>query len=83
MNNKETLNKIQAEIVLRFGKRKSQQEILDKSIDFVYKRLEQFVLEEFKVPNLTMEILNRIKENAVDAPLAYPDKSDDELIYEI
>ncbi|MHA1337785.1 MAG: hypothetical protein ACTSPW_18910 [Promethearchaeota archaeon] len=81
MNNKETLEKIQAEIVLRLGKKISQQEILDKSVDFVYKRLEQFVLEEFKVPKLTKEILNRIKENAVDAPLAYPDKSDDELIY--
>ena len=40
MNNKSVLDKLQAEIILKLGKKFTQQEILDKSVDFVYKRLD-------------------------------------------
>ncbi|GAG41472.1 unnamed protein product [marine sediment metagenome] len=81
MNNKIVLEKLQAEITLKLGKKLTQQEILDRSVDFVYKRLDEFIHEEIDHPVLTKEIIKRIKKNAIDAPLAHPDKSDDELIY--
>jgi len=81
MNNKTVLDKLQAEITLKLGKKLTQQEILDRSVDFVYKRLDKFIYEELDHPVLTKEIIERIKKNAIDAPLAHPDKSDDELIY--
>jgi len=81
MNNKSLLEKLQAEITLKIGKKMSQQDILDKSIEYVYNNLENFITTNVKTPRLTKEILERIKKNAIDAPLAYPDKSDDELIY--
>lgn len=81
MNNKIVLDKLQAEITLKLGKKITQQEILDRSVDFVYKRLDKFIYEELTHPVLTKEIIERIKKNAIDAPLSHPNKSDDELIY--
>lgn len=81
MNNKKLLDKLQAELTLRLGKKVTQQEILDRSIDFAYKWLDKFIYEEISQPILTREIISSIKKNSIDAPLAHPDKSDDELIY--
>lgn len=83
MNQKKLLEKLQAKITLKLGKKLTQQEILDKSIEFVYKRLDKFIAEELETPKLTKEIVERIKVNTISAPLAYPDKSDDELIYDL
>ncbi|MHA1845744.1 MAG: hypothetical protein ACTSWE_15925 [Promethearchaeota archaeon] len=83
MNNKTILDKLQAEITLKLGKKLTQQEILDRSVDFVYKRLDEFISEEIDHPRLTRDIIERIKKNAIDAPLAHLDKSDDELIYDL
>ncbi|MHA1490041.1 MAG: hypothetical protein ACTSRI_10340 [Promethearchaeota archaeon] len=77
------MEKLQAEITLKLGKKLPQQEILDRSVDFVYKRLNEFIYEELDHPVLTKEIIERIKTNAIDAPLSHPDKSDDELIYKL
>ena len=81
LNNKSLLEKLQAEITLKLGKKISQQDVLDKSIEFVYERLDEFILENIEHPPLTDELIKRIKENAIDAPLKHPEKSDDELIY--
>ena len=81
INNKSLLEKLQAEITLKLGKKMSQQDILDKSIEFVYNRLGEFISENIEHPRLTKEIIERIKKNVIDAPLAHPDKSDDELLY--
>ena len=81
MNNKKLLDKLQAELTLRLGKKVTQQEILDRSIDFTYKWLDKFIYEEINQPILTREIISSIRKNGIDAPLAHPDKSDDELIY--
>jgi len=83
MNNKSLLEKLQADITLRLGRKMSQQDILDKSIEFVYNRLEEFIVENIEHLKLTKEIIERIKKNRIDAPLEHPDKSDDELIYGI
>ncbi len=81
LNKKSLLEKLQAEITLRLGTKISQQEILDKTLEFVYNRLDEFILENIDSPKLTLEIIERLKKNAIDAPLEHPEKSDDELIY--
>ncbi|MBD3194415.1 MAG: hypothetical protein GF317_05120 [Candidatus Lokiarchaeota archaeon] len=81
MNEKKLLEKLQAQLTLKIGKKLTQQEILDKSIKFVYNRLDSFIAEELETPKLTKEIVERIKGNTISAPLAHSDKSDDELIY--
>ncbi|KKN30413.1 hypothetical protein LCGC14_0834210 [marine sediment metagenome] len=81
LNNKSLLEKLQAEITLKLGKKMSQQDVLDKSIEFVYKRLDDFISEHIDHPPITEELIKRIKETAIDVPLEHPEKSDDELIY--
>ena len=83
LNNKSLLEKLQAEITLKLGKKMSQQDVLDKSIEFVYKRLDEFISEHIDHPPITKELIERIRENRYDGPLEHPDKSDDELIYGI
>ncbi len=81
LTNKSLLEKIQAELVLKLGKKISQQDILDKSLEFVYRRLNEFIFENVDTPKITDELIKRIEKNSIDAPLAHPEKSDDELIY--
>ena len=83
MNNKSLLEKLQAEITLKIGKKMSQQDILDKSIEYVYNNLENFISTKVEAPRLTKEIIERIKKNAYKGKLYHLDKSDDELIYEL
>ena len=81
LNNKSLLEKVQAEITLKLGKKISQQDILDNSIEFVYNRLDEFISEKIDHPPITNDLIKRIKENVIDAPLMHPEKSDNELIY--
>lgn len=81
LNNKSLLEKLQAEITLKLGKKMSQQDVLDKSIEFVYERLDEFISEHIDHPLITDELIKRIKESAIDIPVEHPEKSDDELIY--
>ena len=81
LNNKILLEKLQAEITLKLGKKISQQDLLDKSIEFAYKRFDEFVSEHIVHPPITDELIKRIKENAIDAPLEHLEKTNDELIY--
>ena len=83
LNTKSLLEKLQAEITLKLGKKMSQQELLDKSIEFTYNRLDEFFIENIDKPTLTNEFIESLKESASDAPLYHLDKSDDELIYNL
>ncbi|MGV9173817.1 MAG: hypothetical protein ACOC44_14095 [Promethearchaeia archaeon] len=83
MNNKTVLEKLQAKITLKLGKKLTQQEILDRSVDFAYKRLDTFIYEELDHPKLTQELIEKIRANTIDDSLAHPEKSDDELIYDL
>ena len=83
LNNKSLLEKLQAEITLKLGKKISQQDVLDKSIEFAYERLDEFIVENIDHPRVTKELIEKIRENRYDGPLEHPDKSDDELIYGI
>jgi len=81
IKDKSLLEKFQAEIVIKCGKKISQQEVLDKSIKFAYNRFNEFIEENIEEPRLTKELVKRLKETASDVPLYYLDKSDDELLY--
>ncbi len=81
LNNKSLLEKLQAEITLKLGKKISQQDKLDNSIEFVYNRLDEFISEKIDHPPITDDLIKRIKENVIDAPLMHAEKSDNELIY--
>jgi hypothetical protein len=81
LNNKSLLEKLQAEITLKLGKKMSQQDVLDKSIEFVYERLDEFISEHIDHPPITDELIKRIKESAINIPVEHPEKPDDELIY--
>ena len=83
LNNKSLLEKLQAEITLKLGKKMSQQDVLDKSIEFTYERLDEFILENTDHPGLTKDLIERIRNNRYEGPLEHPEKSDDELIYGI
>ena len=81
MNKKALLEKLQAEMTLRLGKKISQQKILDKSVEFAYKRFDDFVIEVIEPPKITEDLIKRLKKNAYDGPLYHQDKHDDELLY--
>ncbi|MHA1296848.1 MAG: hypothetical protein ACTSPH_09620 [Promethearchaeota archaeon] len=81
MNKKDLLDKIQAELTLRLGRKIAQQEILDKCVKFIYEHLDDFIINNFDHPKLTKEKLNKIKENVFTGKLYEMDKSDDELLY--
>ena len=83
LNNKSLLEKLQAEITLKLGKKMSQQELLDKSIEFTYNRLDEFFIENIDKPALTNDFIESLKKSASDALLYDSDKSDDELIYNL
>lgn len=83
LNKKSLLEKLQAKITLKIGKKLSQQEILDKSIEFAYNRLDEFILENIEQPKITQKLIKKIINNSYKGELAYPEKSDDELIYDL
>lgn len=81
LTNKNLLDKLQAKIILRTGKKISQQEILDKTVEFAHDKLEEFIAKNVEIPRITDEITKRILETPLDAPIYHLDKSDDELLY--
>jgi hypothetical protein len=81
LKNKELLEKLQARLVLLKGKKVSQQEILDKCVEFSENHLEEFIREKIEPPNLTPEKIKLIISNVYDGPVYFQDKSDDELLY--
>ena len=81
LNNKRLLEKLQAKITLKLGKKISQQEILDRSIEFSYNRLDEFFVENVDKPVVTKEFIEKLRKNAKNVPIYHLDKPDDELIY--
>ncbi|MHA1266378.1 MAG: hypothetical protein ACTSRS_14185 [Candidatus Helarchaeota archaeon] len=81
LNKKKLLEKLQAQLTLLQGKKISQQELLDKCIEFSEEHVEEFINEKLSVPLLTPEKIERILSNPIDCPIYCKDKSDDELIY--
>ena len=81
LSEKQVLEQIQAKIILVKGKKVSQQEILDKCILYSNKHFDRFLQEEFNSPELTQEKITQILASTFQSGYAFPDKSDDELIY--
>ena len=82
LKNKELLEQLQAKLVLLKGKKISQQEILDKCIEYSEQHLEEFIREKIEPPKLTPEKMDLIISNSFEGPVYFQDKSDDELLYE-
>lgn len=81
LSEKQLLEQFQARIVLLKGKKISQQELLDKCIRFSSKNMEEFMQQEFDAPELTPEKIEKILAKTVRTGYAFPEKSDDELLY--
>ena len=81
LNKKKLLEKLQAQLTLLQGKKISQQDLLDKCIEFSEEHVEEFINEKISPPLLTPEKMERILSNSIDCPIYFKDKSDDELIY--
>ncbi len=82
LTEKTLLEQFQARIVLARGHKVSQQELLDKCIQFSSKNFQLFLAEEFDVPAMTEEKIEKILANTIRSGYARPEKTDDELIYE-
>ncbi len=81
LTNKIELDKLQAKIVLLFGQKITQQELLDKCISYSNDHFNEFLTTEFDFIRPTDEIISKIKNSAIESGFAHPELSDDELIY--
>jgi hypothetical protein len=81
LSEKSLLERFQARIVLAKGHKVSQQELLDKCVQFSSKNFQLFLAEEFDLPVMTKEKMEKILANAISSGYAHPEKSDDELLY--
>ncbi|TFF89132.1 MAG: hypothetical protein EU549_01665 [Promethearchaeota archaeon] len=83
LKNKKLLEQLQAKLVLIKGRKISQQEILDKCIEFSDSHLDDFINEKIMPSELTEEKIKSILSNAIDCPVYYQEKTDDEVIYDL
>ena len=83
LSKKHLLEQIQAKLVLILGSKISQQEILDKCIEFSHTHLAQFAQEQLDSTPITPEQIRKILDNALDINLYHQDETDDELLYGI
>jgi hypothetical protein len=77
---KEKLEEIQAKLVLLHQKL-TQQEILDKCVDFADSHFDNFVQDQIITPKLTKDKLQRIKRAVYKGDISHPNLSNDDLIY--
>ncbi len=61
MKKKRLLEKLQAKITIKTGRKMSQQDILDRSIEFTYERLDDFIEESIKPPPITEDLIARLR----------------------
>lgn len=81
LTNKKKLEELQAKFVLQKGKKLSQQEILDKCIEFSDKHFEEFTEELIDQPVNFEDKFDLILKNTYKEKTYFKDKSDDELLY--
>ena len=81
LSKKQLLEELQARLVLLRKKKISQQELLDKCIQFSVNHLHFFFKDQFAASQLTEEKLQKILADTVDSEYFFPEKSDDELMY--
>jgi hypothetical protein len=81
LSEKRLLEQLQAKLTLKKGKKISQQEILDKCIQFSSQNFEKFIQESFDTPKLNPDLLLEILNHTVSTGFHHSKKSDDELLY--
>lgn len=77
IKNKKLLEEIQAKLTLKLGKKYSQQEILDKSLEYLGENLERFIEDYFPFIEISPEHLREIELSASD--LEYETTGDEDL----
>jgi len=80
LSKKKMLDEIQAKLVL-LHQNLTQQDILDKSIEFIDRHFDTFVHEQIITPKLTQDKLDRIKKSIYTGELLFPALSNDDLLY--
>ena len=66
IKNKKLLEEIQAKLTLKLGKKFTQQEILDKSLEYLAENLDKFVEDSIPFIEISQERLNQILSSASD-----------------
>ena len=66
LKNKKLLEELQAKITLKIGKRISQQEILDRSLEYFAENLDQFIEDSFPFIEISPKRLKEIRDSASD-----------------
>jgi len=77
IKNKKLLEEIQAKLTLKMGKKYSQQEILDKSLEYLGENLDRFIEDHFPFIEIPPERLKEIEASASD--LEYETSGDEDL----
>ena len=81
LSEKSLLEKIQAKILLIQGEKITQQNLLDKCIEFVDNNFDMFLAEQISSPKMTQKKLNFILKQTVKSGYHQPEKTHDELLY--
>ncbi|TFF89400.1 MAG: hypothetical protein EU549_00755 [Promethearchaeota archaeon] len=66
ITNKKLLEEIQAKLILKIGKKLSQQEILDKSIEYLSENLDKLIEDSFPFIEISPERIQEIINTASD-----------------
>ena len=66
LKNKRLLEELQAKLTLKIGKKFSQQEILDKSLEYFAENLDRFIEESFPFIEISPKRLKEIRDSASD-----------------
>ena len=80
LSKKDMLEEIQAKLRL-LHKKLSQQELLDKCVEFTQQNFDRFVNDNFADMTLTEEKMALIKKNIYHGEINQPEKTHDELLY--
>jgi iron-sulfur cluster repair protein YtfE (RIC family) len=77
---KRALEELQARLLL-FQQKMTQQELLDRIIEYTHQHFDDFLKEQFPDRTLTTDKCARIKKMVYTGEIRFPDKSNDELLY--
>ena len=80
LSKKKVLEELQARLLL-FQHKMTQQEILDKIVEYTQKHFDDFLQEQFPERRLTPEKVASIKKLAYSGEIDFPNLSDDEVLY--
>ncbi len=80
LSKKSLLEELQARLTL-FHHKLTQQEILDKIVEYTHDHFDDFLQEEFSEKKLTAEKVKQIKKSVYKGEIEYPFQTNDEILY--